>query len=132
MPIEDEEKDLEKEITSIVQQFHFPEHDQFPFAEEELPQEPPSCSQASRPAADSPVPETTTLNGENIVKGHLVKLRTKDGSEKVFFLDPQGQLHPVIGAQLRSPGTAAPVVKVASFISFGESCHLNDLAEICL
>ena len=54
-----------------------------------------------------------TLNGENIVKGHLVTLRQKDGKENVYFLDPQGQLHPVIGAQLRSPVSGAPVVKVS-------------------
>ena len=67
-----------------------------------------------------------TLNGENIVKGHLVTLRQKDGKENVYFLDPQGQLHPVIGAQLRSPVSGAPVVKVSltSFSSLGSNLLL--------
>ena len=49
-------------------------------------------------------------NGQNpgsVVRGHLVTLKSREGEEKVFFLDPQGNLHPVIGAQF------TPVVKVS-------------------
>jgi hypothetical protein len=40
------------------------------------------------------------LKNGNVVKGHLVTLKGKDGQEKVFFLDPSNQFHPVIGANL--------------------------------
>ena len=40
------------------------------------------------------------LKNGNVVKGHLVTLKGKDGKEKVFFLDPNHQFHPVIGANL--------------------------------
>ena len=40
------------------------------------------------------------LKNGNVVKGHLVTLKGKDGKEKVFFLDPSNQFHPVIGANL--------------------------------
>lgn len=40
------------------------------------------------------------LKSGNVVKGHLVTLKGKDGKEKVFFLDPSNQFHPVIGANL--------------------------------
>ena len=115
MPIEDETVDLD-EIRDIVNDIHLPEHtklesqdffDDFESFEQikpEIPATPPS----------PPSPSSATINGENIVKGHLVTLRQKDGKENVYFLDPQGQLHPVIGAQLRSPVANTTVVKVSN------------------
>jgi hypothetical protein len=34
----------------------------------------------------------------NVVQGHLITLKSRDGSEKVYFLDPDGVLLPVIGS----------------------------------
>lgn len=117
VPIENEKEvgvDL-NEISNIVNDIHLPEHNKFDVPDQLFDDElgfnkfePPSDPIES-PTSSSP--PSATLNGENIVKGHLVTLRQKDGKENVYFLDPQGQLHPVIGAQLRSPVSGAPVVK---------------------
>ena len=46
----------------------------------------------------------------NVVQGHLVTLKSsRDGNERVFFLDPSGQLHPVLGAEFTS---ATAIIKV--------------------
>lgn len=39
------------------------------------------------------------LQKGNVVQGHLVTLKSRDGHEKVFFLDPHGKLLPVLPAQ---------------------------------
>jgi hypothetical protein len=39
------------------------------------------------------------LESGNVVQGHLVTLKSRDGQEKVFFLDPNGKLLPVLPAQ---------------------------------
>ena len=128
VPIENESNQVDlNEISSIVNDIHLPEHDKFDMPEQlfddELAFESPdpvvakteTMTTTSSPMVPMTPPDSATLNGENIVKGHLVTLRQKDGKENVYFLDPQGQLHPVIGAQLKSPvGSAVVKVKAAA------------------
>ena len=50
---------------------------------------------------DSPdtQPESSSQSGDNVVQGHLVTLKAKDGREKLFFLDPSGSLLPILPAE---------------------------------
>ena len=49
-----------------------------------------------KPESSSPHPNS----GDNVVQGHLVTLKAKDGREKLFFLDPSGSLLPILPAEI--------------------------------
>ena len=126
VPIENATNVDLNEISSIVNDIHLPEHDKFDMPEQlfddELAFESPDPVVAKTETPPMTPPDSATLNGENIVKGHLVTLRQKDGKENVYFLDPQGQLHPVIGAQLKSPVVSgSAVVKVSRLNDFWQN-----------
>ena len=63
-----------------------------------------SSSQMNMPGTSFSFPPEPDFDNDlkngNVVKGHLVTLKGKDGKEKVFFLDPSNQFHPVVGANL--------------------------------
>ena len=87
IPHYEEETAIKKELVDYLEKVHIPAHSEI---------------KSNNDTASGP-------NGQNpgsVVRGHLVTLKSREGEEKVFFLDPQGNLHPVIGAQF------TPVVKV--------------------